>query len=77
MLLPAKRLWLRLGRLLEVVVSPVAVGLIHVVAITPVGALIRLFGKDLLALRRDPSATSYWVTRDQRGLPPASLKDQF
>lgn len=38
------------------------------VAVTPLGLLLRLMGKDLLALRRDPSAKSYWraaKTRDR------------
>jgi hypothetical protein len=76
-LAPLKRLWLRLGHLLHVVVSPVVVGLTYLAAIIPVGLLTQLAGKDLLALRRDPSAASYWVKRPLGEPRPQSLRDQF
>jgi hypothetical protein len=39
--------------------------------------LIRLSGKDLLSLKRDPSSRSYWIDRSAGGPAPESLKDQF
>ena len=75
-LAPAKRLWLKLAELLSRVVSPIALGLMYVFAMVPVGVLIRLSGKDLLSLRHDPSAHSYWINRS-RSASPESLKDQF
>lgn len=42
------------------VVAPVILTLIFVLVLTPLGLLLRLLGKDLLRLRRDPGATSYW-----------------
>jgi len=76
-LAPAKRLWLKFGKLLNRVVSPVVLGLVYLLAIVPVGALTRLFGKDLLSLRHDPAAGSYWIRRDLGGPAPESLKGQF
>jgi hypothetical protein len=76
-LTPLKRLWLKLGKALNFVVSPVVVMLIYVVAVVPVGILIQLFGKDLLLLRSDHSARSYWINRSGAGPSPESLKDQF
>jgi hypothetical protein len=76
-LAPAKRLWLKLAELLSVVVSPIMLGFMYVVAMIPVGLLIRLTGKDLLSLKRDPSARSYWINRTTGGPAPESLKDQF
>ncbi len=32
-------------------------------AIVPIGALLRLSGKDLLRLRRNPDAASHWIPR--------------
>lgn len=71
------RLWLRFGLFLHRVISPVALALIFFFAIMPTGLLLRLFGKDLLRLRRDPQAPSYWIERDPPGPPPDSLKNQF
>ena len=71
------RLWLRFGLLLHRVVSPVALGLMFYVVITPMGLLMRAMGKDLLSLRRgDPSGT-YWVKRDPPGPKPSSMSKQF
>lgn len=70
-------LWLRFGLFLHRVVSPVALALIFYGAVLPTGLLLRVFGKDLLRLRRQPQARSYWIDRSPPGPPPASLKDQF
>jgi len=77
LLAPAKRLWLKLGKLLHVVVSPVILSVVYVLVFIPVGAIVRLFGKDLLGLKRDPAVTSYWVSRPAGGPTPESLKEQF
>ena len=75
-LAPLKRLWLKLGWFLHVVVSPLILTAVYALVFIPVGAIIRLFGKDLLSLRHDSSATSYWITRTSSPTPE-SLKDQF
>jgi hypothetical protein len=75
-LAPLKRLWLKLGHLLHVVISPVILTTVYVLVLVPTGAAIRLFGKDLLALKRDAGTRSYWVER-AGGPAPESLKDQF
>jgi hypothetical protein len=75
-LAPLKRLWLKLGKLLHLVVSPLILSAVYVLVFIPVGAIIRLFGKDLLSLKRDRVATSYWIER-AGGPAPESLKDQF
>jgi hypothetical protein len=75
-LAPLKRLWLALGRLLHVIASPVILTAVYFLVFIPVGAIIRLFRKDLLSLRHDPSAASYWIARTSSPTPE-SLKDQF
>ena len=77
LLAPLKRIWLRLGYLLHMVVGPVILAATYVLAIIPVGLLTRMFGKDLLSLRRDASAESYWRKRPAGGPAPESLRDQF
>ena len=75
-LAPLKRLWLKLGHLLHVVISPVILTAVYLLVFIPIGAIIRLFGKDLLGLKRDAGRQSYWTART--GGPTAeSLKDQF
>lgn len=77
LLAPANRLWTRFGLLLHRVVSPLALGIMFFVAITPTGLLMRLFGKDPLRLRFERDRPSYWIDRVPPGPAPQSLKDQF
>jgi hypothetical protein len=42
------------------VIAPVVLSLVFLLVLTPLGLLLRLMGKDLLRLRRDPLAGSYW-----------------
>ena len=76
-LAPFKSIWLKFGWLLSVIISPIVLGLIYCLAIVPVGVLTRLFGKDLLSLKLDRTASSYWVTRKAGGPGGDSMKEQF
>ena len=71
------RLWMKLGILLGKVVSPIALGVLFYGVLTPIGAIIRLAGKDPLRLKRDPAAISYWIPRNPPGPPPDSMTNQF
>jgi hypothetical protein len=73
---PAKRAWLKFGRVLHLVLNPVILGTVYLLVFIPFGLVARLVGKDPLALRRNPSAKTYWIERSKR--PDAqSLRDQF
>jgi hypothetical protein len=76
-LAPLNRLWLKLGLLLHRVVTPVIMGLLFYLVITPMGLIMRLRGTDFLRLRRDPRARSYWIERTPPGPPPGTMKNQF
>ena len=71
------RLWMKFGLLLGRIVSPVVIGILYYLVITPFGIVMRLAGKDPLRLRREPEAQSYWIKRDPPGPPPDSLTNQF
>lgn len=74
---PLNRLWLRLGVVLYRVVNPIVMLLLFVTTIIPIGALLRLSGKDPLRLRRDPAAPSYWLPRQPPGPDPKTMINQF
>ncbi|MDP6390627.1 MAG: SxtJ family membrane protein [Alphaproteobacteria bacterium] len=76
-LAPLNRLWTRFGLLLHRIVNPLVMGLLFFLVVTPTGLLMRLFGKDLLRLRRDAAAASYWIERDPPGPAPDTMKNQF
>jgi hypothetical protein len=71
------RLWMKLGLLLGKVISPIALGILFYGVITPIGAAMRLTGKDPLRLKRDTTADSYWMPRKPPGPPPDSMTNQF
>ncbi len=77
LLAPLNRAWTRLGLLLFHVVNPVVMLLLYVLAIVPVGLVMRLMGKDPLRLRFEPAAASYWIPRQPPGPAPETMKDQF
>jgi hypothetical protein len=76
-LAPLNRLWLKFGELLHRIVSPVILGIMFFGVITPVGWLMRLAGKDILSLKFNREASSYWVRREPPGPEKSSLKRQF
>ena len=77
LLAPFNRLWARFGLLLHRITSPLVLGIMFFAVITPMGWIMRALGKDLLRLKIDPAATSYWIARTPPGPTPESLKDQF
>jgi hypothetical protein len=70
------RLWMKLGLLMHKVVNPVIMGLLFYGTILPTGLVMRLLGKDLLRLKREPKAETYWIARAP-GPSPESMRDQF
>ncbi len=71
------RLWTRLGLLLSRVVTPIVLGLVFYVTVTPIGLAMRMLGKDPLRLRPSPDAKSYWIVREPPGPSAPSMTRQF
>jgi hypothetical protein len=71
------RLWMRFGLLLSKVTSPIAMGIVFFLAITPFALVIRLFGKELMPLRFSKERSSYWIPRDPPGPDPQDMKNMF
>ena len=71
------RLWQRLGMLLHRIVSPVVLGFMFYVVVTPMGMLKRAVSRRDFRWRRGGSADSYWIRRDPPGPKPDSLNHQF
>ena len=73
---PFNKAWMKLGGLMSKVVSPLTLGIIFFLLITPVALVTRIFGRDELRLKR--SATkSYWVDRSSPEPARESFKNQF
>jgi hypothetical protein len=70
-------IWFRFGLLLAKVVNPIVLSLLYLVAFVPTGLLLRAVGKDPMRVKRDPSASTYWLPRTPPGPEPESMKMQF
>ena len=74
---PLNHLWLKFGLLLHKIVNPVIMALLFYGTVLPTGLIARAMGKDLLRLKREPDAASYWIVRTPPGPAPDTMKDQF
>ena len=72
-LTPLNRLWFKFGLLLGKFISPLIMGIIFFIVVTPIGIIMRLFKKDLLNLKFNKKET-YWI--DKKG-PKSKMKNQF
>lgn len=76
-LLPLQKTWMILAVLMGWVMGRVLLSILFYLVLTPLGLVLRLTGKDLLGLQRDPSKKSYWNIRSQSPHPPAGPEKQF
>ena len=72
-LTPLNRLWFKFGLLLGKFISPLIMGIIFFIVVTPIGIIMRLLKKDLLNLKYTKKE-SYWI--DKSG-PKSKMKNQF
>ena len=74
-LLPLNKLWMRLGLLLGMIVSPIVLGIIFFGLVTPYGVVMRMFGRDELRLKFTKKS-SHWISRSE-SIKSDSFKNQF
>jgi len=75
---PLNYVWFRLGLLLHRVMSPLIIGAVFFLCVTPIGLIMRLLlRKDVLSLRRRADLPSYWIVRDPPGPEPGTMTNQF
>ncbi len=71
------RAWFKLGLALNTIVSPIVMGLLFYGAVVPVGWILRKQNEDILALKAEPDATTYWTTRTPPSPSSGTLGKQF
>ena len=74
LLTPLNKLWFKFGILLGSIVSPIVMGIVFFLVVTPTSIIMRLLGKDLLKKNKIKSASTYWIKRDKQ---QSSMKKQF
>ena len=74
---PFNTAWMRLAYFIQLVTSPIVLGVLYFGVLTPIGALMRLRGRDPMRRSARPDQASYWIPREPPGPAPESLRDQF
>ncbi len=77
LLRPLNRLWFLFGLALHKVMSPLVMGLLFYLTVTPIALIMRMVGKDPLNRQFDARAKSYWVEREPPGPAPETMRQQF
>tara|TARA_B100000941_G_C28349858_1_gene471251 strand:- start:27 stop:410 length:384 start_codon:yes stop_codon:yes gene_type:complete len=72
-LTPLNKLWFKFGLFLGKIITPLIMGIIFFIIVTPIGVIMRLLKKDLLNLKYNQKKT-YWI--DKVG-PKSKMKNQF
>ncbi len=72
-LTPLNKIWYKFGIVLGKVISPLIMGIIFFLIVTPTGIFMRILKKDLLNLRYN-NKSSYWILKSG---PKSKMKNQF
>jgi hypothetical protein len=72
---PLNKLWMGFGLVLGMIVSPIVMGAIFFIIFTPIGILMRFFGRDELLLQFK-TKPSYWTKRNE-DIHSNSFRSQF
>ena len=72
-LTPLNNLWFKFGIFLGKIISPLIMGVIFFLVVTPIGLIMKLLGKDVLNLRYNKNR-SYWIEKNG---PKSKMKNQF
>tara|TARA_B110000967_G_C18862057_1_gene550557 strand:+ start:1233 stop:1616 length:384 start_codon:yes stop_codon:yes gene_type:complete len=70
---PLNKLWFIFGVYLGKFVSPVVMGIVFFLIVTPISFTMKILGKDILALKRTKKK-SYWIEKNS---PTSKMKNQF
>ena len=72
-LTPLNKVWFKFGIFLGKLISPVVMGIIFFLVVTPIAFLMRMLNKDLLNLKFNKNS-SYWIEKTD---PKSTMKNQF
>ena len=73
LLSPLNKIWFKFGIFIGKIISPIIMGIIFFLVVTPIGLIMRLFGKDVLNLKYNDYKT-YWIEKTG---PKSKMKNQF
>ena len=72
-LTPLNKIWFKFGLFIGRIISPLIMGIIFFLVVTPIGILMRILNKDLINLKFNDKK-SYWIEKTE---PKSKMKNQF
>tara|TARA_A100000164_G_C21407501_1_gene540606 strand:+ start:175 stop:558 length:384 start_codon:yes stop_codon:yes gene_type:complete len=73
LLTPLNKVWFKFGLFIGKIISPLIMGIIFFLVVTPIGILMRILNKDLINLKFNDKK-SYWIEKTE---PKSKMKNQF
>ena len=73
LLTPLNKVWFKFGLFIGKIISPLIMGIIFFLVVTPIGILMRILNKDLINLKFNNNK-SYWIEKTD---PKSKMKNQF
>ena len=74
LLTPLNVFWFKFGMILGAIISPIVMGIVFFLVVTPTGFILRIMGKDLLNKKYDKKKNTYWINKYEN---MSSMKKQF
>jgi hypothetical protein len=56
------------------IISPIVIGIVFFIVVTPTGIIMRFLGKDLLRVNKNKTISTYWIKCDKQ---KNTIKKQF
>lgn len=77
LLMPVFKGWTAVAMVLNRISTAILLSIVYFLVFTPMGLLMRLFGKDPMKRRRDPKAPSYWDPRPESSFDKKRYEQRF
>ena len=74
---PLHKAWMTLALVIGFFTSRLILCILYYCVLTPIGVIMRLFGKDLLDQRWDKEAPSYWIKKERKAIDKEQYKKLF
>ena len=74
---PLNKLWCKFGIFLGSIISPIVMGIVFFIVVTPIGLIMRFFGKDVLRINKNKKnklVSTYWINYEKQ---KTTMKKQF
>jgi len=72
-LTPLNIIWTKLGFLMGILITPIVMGTVFFMVVTPISIIMKILNKDLLNLKKSDKK-SYWIEKSSQ---KSEMKNQF